>query len=97
MSSAPPPSTSSDNTGAAEPFYKAHSVFTPGEGVGVVYAQVLNAGDHLHSCAVDVNRRRSGGAGLPDVHYHLFCFAVVESKVVLPAPQSQSIHLLPVC
>ena len=58
---------------------------------------VLNAGDHLHSCAVDVKRRGSGSAVLPKVHYHLFCFVVVESEVVLPAPQSQNIHLLPVC
>ena len=40
-------------------FGKAHRVFTPGEGVGEVYTKVLNAGDHLHSCAVNVKRRRN--------------------------------------
>ena len=78
-------------------FDKAHSVFTPGKRVGVVYTKVLNARDHLHSCAVDVKRRRSSSAVLLEVHYHLFCFAVVECKVVFPAPLSKSIHLLPVC
>ena len=78
-------------------FDKAHSVFTPGEGVGEVYTNILNAGDLLHSCAVDVKSRGSGSAGLLEVHYHLFCFVVVESGVVLPAIQSQTIHLLPVC
>ena len=78
-------------------FEKAHSIFMPGEGVGEVYTNVLNAGDNLHSCAVDVKRRRSGCAVLPEVHYHPFCFVVVDSEVVFPAPQSQSIHLLPVC
>ena len=75
---------------------KAHSVFMPGERVGEVYTKVLNAGDNLYSCAVDV-KRRSGSAVLSEVHYHPFCFAVVECKVVFPAPQSLSIHLLPVC
>ena len=78
-------------------FDKAHSVFMPVECVGEVYTKVLNAGDNLHSCAVDVKRRRSGSAVLSEVHYHLFCFAIVECKVVFPAPQSQSIHILPVC
>lgn len=67
----------------------------PGEGVGEASAKVLNAG--VTSTA---QLWRCGGvavAVLPEVHYHLFSFVVVESELVLPAPRSQPIHLLPVC
>lgn len=77
-------------------FDDAAGVVTPGEGVGEVNPNVFQAGNHLHSYAVNVERR-GYSARLPKVHDHLLGFIDVEDEVVLLAPQSQTLYLLPVC
>lgn len=57
--------------------------------------QKFEAGHALHCHTIDVDEWM-GDSILPEVHNEFFCFCCVKQQVVVLAPRSQAIHLLPV-
>ncbi len=74
---------------------------SPGEVLGDIYAEELDAADPLHWSPIDGDGSGVGGGSLltgppPEIHHQLLGLTNVQREFVVVTPVSQGVHLFSV-